>query len=73
MKDHVVETASATIGSTIIWDTGEYSILPYNDAEGTQADHSLPDVNASSMGASTSESDKLRQAFQEVSGCSGRL
>lgn len=67
MKNHLIESASPTTGSMIIWDTGEYSILPYYEHEKTQTDHSLSDASVSSVDNSISDSDKLRQEFQKVS------
>lgn len=30
LKNHLIETASASTGSLLIWDTGEYEMLPYH-------------------------------------------
>ncbi|KAL4890990.1 hypothetical protein BDV59DRAFT_76248 [Aspergillus ambiguus] len=65
--NHLIETASARTGSLIIWDTGEYEILPY------EVQNPLPETDDSrsdiSSGTSVSldektDSEKLRQAFQ---------
>ncbi|KAL1965880.1 hypothetical protein VTN77DRAFT_5013 [Rasamsonia byssochlamydoides] len=64
--NHLIETGSAKTGSMIIWDTGEYSILPYQPAP------QLPETDESSSDSESSvrsherpsESEKLREAFQ---------
>ncbi|KAJ6084189.1 hypothetical protein N7486_010989 [Penicillium sp. IBT 16267x] len=65
--NHLIETASAKTGSMIIWDTGEYEILPY------YADKSLPETDdsrsedsddASSPQDLASDSAKLQEAFR---------
>ncbi|KAJ5935249.1 hypothetical protein N7466_004796 [Penicillium verhagenii] len=65
--NHLVETASVQTGSVIIWDTGEYEILPYD------ADISLPETDDSRSEDSCdahlaeevlSESDKLQESFR---------
>ncbi|KAE8160297.1 DNA polymerase ligase-domain-containing protein [Aspergillus tamarii] len=66
--NHLIETASTRTGSMIIWDTGEYEILPYQP-EQTQpeTDDSRSDIlsdTSISTVDSTTESEKLRQAFQ---------
>ncbi|KAF7715754.1 DNA polymerase ligase domain-containing protein [Penicillium ucsense] len=70
--NHLIETASAKTGSLIIWDTGEYEILPYENSgntTGPQTDESGSDRSPSLCGdgdvqaTSISDSAKLKQAF----------
>ncbi|CAI7663373.1 unnamed protein product [Penicillium glandicola] len=66
--NHLIETASHKTGSLIIWDTGEYEILPYQmDPSGPETDDSRSEVSADSHGPPEepiSDSAKLREAFQ---------
>lgn len=54
----------------IIWDTGEYEVLPYKvDPETeteTERDESTSDSSAPSSSQGLTESDKLREAFRNV-------
>ncbi|EPS30632.1 hypothetical protein PDE_05584 [Penicillium oxalicum 114-2] len=66
--NHLVETASDKTGSLLIWDTGEYEILPYLDnVTGAQTDESESDSDFGGDDAqrakTLSESAKLKQAF----------
>ncbi|KAE8324919.1 DNA polymerase ligase-domain-containing protein [Aspergillus sergii] len=66
--NHLIETASPRTGSMIIWDTGEYEILPYQP-EQTQpeTDDSHSDISSDtsiSTVDSKTDSEKLHQAFQ---------
>ena len=71
IQNHLIETASSSTGSMLIWDTGEYSILPYHaDQKRHQTDHELSDSSADgnyNQPSPTSESKKLHQAFKNVS------
>ncbi|CRG91116.1 hypothetical protein PISL3812_08164 [Talaromyces islandicus] len=66
--NHLIETGSAKTGSMIIWDTGEYEILPYYpEAKTQETDDSASDTShvSSQPGlAPLSESEKLKDAFQ---------
>lgn len=66
----MIETASIRTGSMLIWDTGEYEILPYDiDPVGPETDDSGTDdssVPKSSPVDDRSESEKLFQAFHNV-------
>lgn len=64
----MIETASAATGSMIIWDTGEYSVLPYHDHDSKDTDQSQSNATDSEVEPSEakSESDKLRESFQNV-------
>ncbi|RBA12263.1 hypothetical protein FPRO05_03713 [Fusarium proliferatum] len=61
--NHLIETASASTGSLLIWDTGTYSILPRQSKHAPTADPSSP---TSSPGPSTSPTQQalLHAAFQ---------
>ncbi|KAJ5498121.1 hypothetical protein N7453_007172 [Penicillium expansum] len=62
--NHLIETASHKTGSLIIWDTGEYEILPYQmDPSGPVTDDSRSDSHVS-LEEPISDSAKLREAFQ---------
>lgn len=70
VQNHLIETASSKTGSLIIWDTGEYEILPYNmDPSLPETDDSRSDIsddNLVSTSEPVSDSAKLREAFQNV-------
>ncbi|KAE8414130.1 DNA polymerase ligase-domain-containing protein [Aspergillus pseudocaelatus] len=66
--NHLIETASPRTGSMIIWDTGEYEILPYQpeqtqpETDDSRSDN-LSDTSISTVDSKT-DSEKLCQAFQ---------
>ncbi|KAH2909220.1 hypothetical protein KXV75_003451 [Aspergillus fumigatus] len=66
--NHLIETASANTGSMIIWDTGEYEILPSQSArEIVETDDSRSELSDSSLHSHVykkTESEKLREAFR---------
>lgn len=69
VQNHLIETASPATGSMIIWDTGEYSVLPYYpQTREPETEDSLTDASelSSKSGEQLSESEKLREAFQNV-------
>ncbi|KAI9841602.1 MAG: hypothetical protein M1837_000509 [Sclerophora amabilis] len=67
--NHLIETASSATGSLLIWDVGEYEILPYYPAISSTS--SMPsDVSSDSSEPSTSsaslhENEKLIEAFHK--------
>lgn len=68
-KNHLIETASVSTGSLLIWDTGEYEMLPYRDSIEQVTDDELSgdsDVDISPA-SDLSESGKLHAAFRNVS------
>ena len=71
IQNYLIETASSSTGSMLIWDTGEYSILPYHaDQKRHRTDHELSDSSADEYYNQPSriiESQKLHQAFKNVS------
>lgn len=58
--NHLIETASHSTGSMLIWDTGEYELLPYDVESGHVTDD---DLDVLSPAASQTQQDKLREAF----------
>lgn len=69
LQNHLIETASRQTGSLIIWDTGEYEILPYQmDPSGPETDDSRSEVSEDDhiVPEPISDSAKLREAFQNV-------
>ncbi|KAJ5757945.1 uncharacterized protein N7511_006639 [Penicillium nucicola] len=71
--NHLIETASHRTGSMIIWDTGEYEVLPYpmEEPSGPETDDSRSELSdGGSVPASVpleeqkSDSAKLQEAFQ---------
>lgn len=71
VQNHLIETASPATGSMIIWDTGEYSVLPYHpQIKEPETEDSVSDISepSSKPDQELSENEKLRQAFQNVRG-----
>ncbi|KAL4982947.1 DNA polymerase ligase-domain-containing protein [Aspergillus falconensis] len=69
--NHLIETASEKTGSMIIWDTGEYEVLPDKSKgsnvgpETDESDYEHELHSGSGLdGSALSESEKLRNAFQ---------
>jgi hypothetical protein len=70
LQNHLIETASANTGSMIIWDTGEYEILPSQSkremAETDDSRSELSDASLHSPVYKKTESEKLRESFRSV-------
>ena len=67
IQNHLIETASATTGSLLIWDTGEYDVLPYHEDETKETDGELSDESQDLTSSSRlSDSEKLHVAFRNV-------
>ncbi|KAI4211294.1 MAG: hypothetical protein L6R36_009507, partial [Xanthoria steineri] len=65
--NHLIETASTSTGSLLIWDTGEYTILPYHSDQTSQTDTESSHSSSSEShqpSTTSNESSKLHQAFQ---------
>ncbi|OAG42645.1 hypothetical protein AYO21_03230 [Fonsecaea monophora] len=74
--NHLIETASHETGTMLLWDTGEYEVLPYESSSGkasaaddtTATEDSDPDSDSDSdlisRGNAESEPSKLHRAFQ---------
>lgn len=67
-KNHLIETASASTGSLLVWDTGEYEMLPYReDVEQVTDDEPSDDSDEDrSPSSNFSDSEKLHAAFRNV-------
>jgi hypothetical protein len=65
----LIESASHATGSLLIWDTGEYSVLPRHK-KAIETDDEISSSDSKENGTSSSdlqsESEKLFQAFQTV-------
>ncbi|KAF5537183.1 abc1 containing protein [Fusarium mexicanum] len=61
--NHLIETASASTGSLLIWDTGTYSILPRQSKHAPTADPSSPTSSPGPSSAPTQQA-LLHAAFQ---------
>ena len=68
--NHLIETASSETGTMLLWDTGEYEVLPYRSS-GAQDTDSEPELSPESLRSTTkhrefedlSEPEKLAMAF----------
>ena len=69
-KNHLIETASTSTGSLLVWDTGEYEMLPYreNIEQLTDDELSIDSDGASNPFLNLSDSEKLHTAFKNVGG-----
>lgn len=67
--NHLIETASHSTGSMLIWDTGEFEIMPYEEKSfsgtTTEEDTESEDDNLDERGPEMTEQEKLRQAFRK--------
>lgn len=64
--NHLIETASASTGSLLIWDTGEYEMLPYHEniEQVTDDELSGDSDGYSSPSLDLSDTEKLHAAFR---------
>ncbi|KZF26222.1 hypothetical protein L228DRAFT_279457 [Xylona heveae TC161] len=69
--NHLIETASPLTGSMLIWDTGEYQVLPYRtESAAVETDHSASDGSLGSLyenhhwADKAPENVKLAEAFK---------
>jgi hypothetical protein len=67
-QNHLIETASATTGSMLIWDTGVYEVLSYVEQSLPETDDSQSDSSDAShpLADTRSEAEKLREGFRDV-------
>ena len=67
-QNHLIETASSSTGSLLIWDTGEYEMLPYREPIQRETDDELSPAADEDIDSSPglTDSQKLHQAFQNV-------
>lgn len=67
LQNNLIESASYATGSLLIWDTGEYTVLPRKrveaETEDEQSDTNKPSI---STHAAKPENKKLIEAFQTV-------
>jgi hypothetical protein len=64
--NHLIETASLSTGSMLIWDTGHYEVLPYKEESADpQTDEESGDEYHEADEHPVSEQQKLRQAFSQ--------
>lgn len=65
--NHLVEIASLSTGSMLIWDTGEFEVLPYEaksfSSTTTEEDTDSDDDKSRSCISGVTEQEKLRQSF----------
>lgn len=68
-KNHLIETASTSTGSLLVWDTGEYEMLPYREKVEEVTDDELSGDSDGDCKPSSnlSDSEKLHAAFRNVS------
>lgn len=64
-QNNLIESASHATGSLMIWDTGEYEILPWKQNATQTTDDELSDTGRDSKTDTRSQSEKLFAAFQE--------
>lgn len=62
--NHLIESASHATGSLLIWDIGEYEVIPRREKQEKTTDDELSDVEMERPESLTSESEKLFTAFQ---------
>lgn len=68
MQNNLIESASHATGSLMIWDVGEYEVLPPVDKKAPQTDEEdSDDDDSTSLGnGSVSDSEWLFRGFQKV-------
>lgn len=65
-QNNLIESASHATGSLLIWDTGEYEVLPYREpAKARTTDDELSDVDRDEPRLPAADSEKLFAGFQE--------
>lgn len=63
--NNLIESASHATGSLLIWDTGEYEVLPYREhVKARTTDDELSDSGEETRSPNLSESEKLFAGFQ---------
>ena len=62
--NHLIETASHSTGSMLIWDTGEYEVLPYHGENNGDSTAACSEDEIEQSKAMQTEQEKLRVAFQ---------
>ncbi|KAK5131789.1 hypothetical protein LTR08_000544 [Meristemomyces frigidus] len=64
MQNNLIESASHATGSLLIWDTGEYEVLPRPQKTAPMTDEELSDGEENPRQSATSHSERLFDAFQ---------
>jgi hypothetical protein len=62
--NNLIESASHATGSLLIWDTGEYEVLPWKEEKKRSTDDELSDEETVRDGDKRSDSERLFAAFQ---------
>lgn len=62
--NHLIETASYETGTMLLWDTGEYYVLPHSFDADPSADAATTDSDSDAPNSPESEPAKLHRAFQ---------
>lgn len=71
-QNHLIESASHATGSMLIWDTGEYSILPSGQRlsqsriKGSSSNSDTDSDSSNPINQNIPENEKLQQAFRTV-------
>ena len=63
-QNNLIESASHATGSLLIWDTGEYEILPRPRKSGRMTDEEMSDADDEHARTTLSHSERLSKAFQ---------
>jgi hypothetical protein len=66
-QNNLIESASHATGSLLIWDTGEYTVLPRKRAEVETDDEQSDTTDKNPTSLAKPENEKLIEAFQAVS------
>ncbi|KAK5092490.1 hypothetical protein LTR70_005452 [Exophiala xenobiotica] len=62
--NHLIETASHSTGSMLIWDTGEFEVLPHSEEENGNSTAGDSEDEPEQGRAKPNEQERLRAAFQ---------
>lgn len=62
--NHLIETASHSTGSMLIWDTGEFEVLPHTEEENGDSTAEESGDTPKQGGVRPNEQERLRAAFQ---------
>ncbi len=63
-QNNLIESASHASGSLLIWDTGEYEVLPWKETRKRLTDDELSDRGMKDTFTSESQSERLRASFK---------
>ena len=65
LQNNLIESASHPTGSLLIWDTGEYEILPWKERTARMTDDELSDEDTRQNAFELSHRERLFAAFQQ--------